>query len=145
LSWDRPVMLHASEPVGHDYPGKGTATPAPLLRFVTSFPELRVVLAHWGGGLPFYELMPEVAAALHRVAYDSAASTYLYRFDVFRAVLDIVGAERVLFASDYPVLRQSTFLNRVRQADIDDDELSWVLAASARRIYGLKSTAEFEV
>jgi uncharacterized protein len=143
-AWDRPVLLHASEPVGHDYPGKGRATPERLLAFVNAFPELRTVLAHWGGGLPFYELMPEVATALARVAYDSAASTYLYRSGVFRAVLDIVGAERVLFASDYPVLKQGAFLRRVLDAGIGPDEAPLVLGESARRIYRLRSTTESE-
>jgi predicted TIM-barrel fold metal-dependent hydrolase len=135
-------MMHASEPVGHSYPGKGTATPERLLGFVAAYPELRFVLAHWGGGLPFYELMPEVAASLRQVAYDSAASTYLYRFGVFRAVLDIVGPERVLFASDYPVLKQGSYLKSVLGARLHDDELPAVLAESARRVYGLDGTEE---
>ena len=67
---DRPIMFHVSEPVGHDYPGKGTATPDRLLKLVSEFPDLKVVAAHWGGGLPFYELMPEVRLAVSNVAYD---------------------------------------------------------------------------
>ena len=138
LGQDRPLMLHATEPVGHRYPGKGTATPDRLLAFLEAYPALRVVLAHWGGGLPFYELMPEVAAAAARVVYDSAASTYLYRPAVFRAVLDIVGPERVMWASDYPVLRQNRFLRRVREmAGLRADELDDVLGGTARRVYGL--------
>ena len=134
---DRPLLLHASEPVGHAYPGKGTATPDQLLRFIGAFPALRVVLAHWGGGLPFYELMPEVAAVTARVVYDTAASTYLYRPRVFRAVLDLVGPERVLWGSDYPVLRQDRFLARTRAADLAPAELGPVLGGNARRVYGL--------
>lgn len=138
LARDRPLLLHASEPVGHAYPGKGTATPDRLLALLAAFPALRVVLAHWGGGLPFYELMPEIAAAAARVVYDSAASTYLYRPQVFRAVLDIVGPERVLFGSDHPVLRQDRFLRRARDgAGLRPGEIAPVLGANARRVYGL--------
>lgn len=138
LAAQRPMMLHASEPVGHRYPGKGTATPDRLLTFLAAYPDLAVVLAHWGGGLPFYELMPEVATLTARVVYDSAASTYLYRFPVFRAVVDVVGADRVLFASDYPILRQDRFLRRVqRESGLRDDELTSVLGDAARRVYQL--------
>lgn len=133
----RPLMLHASEPVGHVYAGKGAATPEKLLAFVTAFPDVDVVLAHWGGGLPFYELMPEVATALRRVVYDCAASTYLYRFDVFRTVLDLVGPDRVLFGSDFPVLGQRRFLQRTVGSGIRPDELSAVLSENARRVYRL--------
>jgi predicted TIM-barrel fold metal-dependent hydrolase len=135
---DKPLMLHATEPVGHDYPGKGTATPDRLVAFLQAFPKLRVVLAHWGGGLPFYELMPEIAIAAARVVYDTAASTYLYRPRVFRAVLDVVGRERVLWGSDHPVLSMGRFLRRVREtADLRPDELEPVLGGNARRVYGL--------
>ncbi|MBX3069603.1 MAG: amidohydrolase [Thermomicrobiales bacterium] len=135
---DKPVMLHASEPVGHDYPGKGTATPEKLMRFAARNPDLRIVLAHWGGGLPFYELMPEVRETLRNVVYDSAASTYLYDFDVFRRVIDIVGEERVLFASDFPILRQDRFAQRVASLDWRSrDERAKVLSVNASRVYGI--------
>ena len=52
------VLTHSSEPVGHVYDGKGNISPKALYRFISNFPELKVVCAHWGGGLPFYALMP---------------------------------------------------------------------------------------
>ena len=55
------VTTHSSEPVGHQYTGKGTVSPQVLMRFISSFPDATIVCAHWGGGLPFYALMPEVA------------------------------------------------------------------------------------
>lgn len=143
VSHDKPLLLHATEPVGHQYPGKGSATPERLVAFLQAFPELRVVLAHWGGGLPFYELMPEVAAATARVVYDSAASTYLYQPRIFRAVLDLVGSERVLWGSDHPVLTMGRFLRRTREtAGLRPDELKPVLGGNARRVYGLQPPAD---
>jgi uncharacterized protein len=140
---ERPLLLHASEPVGHRYPGKGTATPDRLLTFLSANPELRVVLAHWGGGLPFYELMPEVAAHTRNVVYDTAASSYLYRPGVFRTVLDIAGRERVLWASDHPVLGMGKFLDRTRRlAAIHPDERALVMGDNARRVYRLDDTAQ---
>ena len=136
---ERPLLLHASEPVGHRYPGKGFATPDRLLPFLARHPSLSVVAAHWGGGLPFYELMPEVAALTGNVVYDSAASTYLYRFEIFPTVLSIVGSERVLFASDYPVLTQPRFLRRVRNAGISPSALGEVLGGNAERVFRLTS------
>jgi predicted TIM-barrel fold metal-dependent hydrolase len=135
---DRPLLLHASEAVGHHYPGKGTATPDKLLTFIEAFGELRIVAAHWGGGLPFFELMPEVGAATKNVVYDCAASTYLYQPKVFRSVLDVVGPERVLFGSDYPVLRMDRFLKRVQNLEWRDGrEREAMLWSNAARIFGL--------
>ncbi len=134
----RPILAHVSEPLGHHYAGKGTAWPQRFVRFVERFPDVMVVAAHWGGGLPFYELMPEVAQATKNVHYDSAASTYLYRFRVFRLVVDLVGPQRVLFASDYPVLRQKRFVERVQtEGTLTASELRAVLSENAQRVYGL--------
>ena len=139
---DRPVMLHASEPLGHHYPGKGTATPDRLLSFVAAHQELTIVFAHWGGGLPFYELMPEAAAMTANVLYDTAASTYLYRPAVFRAVLDVVGPTRVLWGSDHPVLGMGRFLRRtLRDANLTKHEMPLVFAGNAARVYHLPELA----
>lgn len=130
------VMLHASEPLGHRYPGKGTATPEKLAAFLAAFPGQPVVLAHWGGGLPFYELMPEVHAVTRNVWYDSAATTYLYRHDVLDTVLRLCGAERVLFGSDFPVLSQGRLLRRFQRA-LGADLRERVLAGNATHVYRL--------
>lgn len=133
---DRPVLLHSSEVLGHIYPGKGTATPEKLVHFLASFRNLKVVAAHWGGGLPFHELMPEIELVTSNVVYDSAASTYLYKPQIFRTVLDIVGPDRVLFGSDYPVLKMDRFLNRVRQIEWrDQQEREAVLGLNAERFF----------
>jgi len=136
-----PLLLHASEPVGHRYPGKGTATPDRLVSFLETQPALSVVLAHWGGGLPFYELMPEVGALCGNVVYDTAASSYLYGPGIFRTVLDIVGADRVLWGSDHPVLGMGRFLRRThRLAGLLPEEVERVMGGNARRVYRLGDT-----
>lgn len=136
-SVDVPVMIHTSEPVGHSYPGKGTATPERLVKTLEAFPEVRIVMAHWGGGLPFYELMPEIRGLARNVVYDTSASTYLYDFSVFPVLERIIGADRILFGSDFPVLAQRRFLARVMDSGLCDDALPAVLAGNARRVYRL--------
>ena len=59
-----PVLLHTSEPVGHQYPGKGDTTPDKVYQFVQNFPDNVIICAHWGGGLLFYGLMPEGSGAV---------------------------------------------------------------------------------
>lgn len=141
VSSGRPVLLHATEPVGHSYPGKGTATPDRLLHFLAANQDLDVVLAHWGGGLPFYELMPEVGTLCQRVRYDTAASPYLYRHDILRAAIDLIGPDRILWGSDFPVLGQNRFLRRTLATEIDEGTLRRVLSGSAVETYGLRIPA----
>jgi len=135
--FDIPLLMHCSEPVGHAYPGKGTATPEKILNFLEANPELRVVAAHWGGGLPFYELMPEVARLTRNVVYDSAASTYLYGFDVFPVVERLAGVGKAMFGTDYPLLKQRVFLDRVMHSGVSGEALPRLLGGNARQVFRL--------
>jgi len=106
------ALVHGSEEVGHRYPGKdGGYTPGGLwaLMEVCAAPSTRVIAAHWGGGFPFYALMPEVRELLSsgRLAFDTAATSLLYDAAVFARAFELVGAEHVLWGSDYPLRDQS--------------------------------------
>jgi predicted TIM-barrel fold metal-dependent hydrolase len=132
------LLSHASEPVGHIYSGKGSVTPDMLYPFITSYPDITVVLAHWGGGLPFYALMPEVKRALNNVYYDSAASPYLYSPQVYDQVSQLVGAEKILFGSDYPLLEQNRSLKEI-PPQMPTEARNLVLGGNAARLLGIKA------
>jgi predicted TIM-barrel fold metal-dependent hydrolase len=131
------LMTHSSEPVGHIYAGKGIATPALLYWFITYFPDLTIVFAHYGGGLPFYALMPEVQKALTNVYFDTAASPFLYRPEVYRQVSQLVGADKILFGSDFPVMPPGRILKEIEGAGLSEDEKNNILSANARRLLGI--------
>ena len=131
------VLTHSSEPVGHDYPGKGTVTPEQLSGFINDFPDATIVCAHWGGGLPFYALMPEVRESLKNVYFDTAASPFLYTPQVFPTVVEAIGYEKILFGTDYPLISYKRLLGQV-------DGLGWpqhvkdgVLGGNGARLLGL--------
>ncbi len=131
------VLSHCSEPVGHIYPGKGNVSIPDIVAFLNAFPDVRFIAAHWGGGLPFYCLMPEIQQAAAHVWYDTAASLYLYRKTIFPVASQLVGADRILFASDYGLLRQSRVIQHIRQSGLDADALALVLGGNAQRLLGL--------
>lgn len=130
------VLTHTSEPIGHLYAGKGDVTPAELQAFLAAFPDLRIVASHWGGGYPFYELMPEVHAAAAQLWYDSAASLYLYRPEIFAIVARIAGPEKLLWASDFPLLGQRRMLDYVRASGLSDTDLALALGGNAVALLG---------
>jgi len=131
--FEAPVVLHVNEQVGHVYRGKGTQGPREAYLLARHYPENVFVLAHWGGGLPFYELMPEVRRQLGRVYYDTAASIYLYDDAVFTQVMSWA-PDKVLFGSDYPLVGQGRCLGRVRDAGLAPAALEALLATNARRV-----------
>lgn len=133
-----PVLVHSSEPVGHLYQGKGRTTPDVLLRFIEAFPRNTVICGHWGGGLPFYALMPEVKDALSRTYFDSAASPFLYDGRVFALAAEVLGPERLLFATDYPLLRPERVLAQARKSGLDSEAQAMLLGGNAARLLGLE-------
>ena len=132
-----PVLVHASEPVGHQYRGKGSATPDKLYRFIQNFPGNPIICAHWGGGLPFYSLMPEVKESLKLVYFDSAASPFLYRPEVFPAMAEFAGTGKVLFASDYPLMDMSRPLEQARSMGFDPESEDRLLSGNAAKLLRL--------
>ena len=137
-----PLLVHSSEEVGHQYPGKsGGYTPGALWQLIEacSDPRSRVIAGHWGGGLPFYALMPEVRAVLEsgRLVFDTAASPLLYDPSVFAHSLALVGSEHVLWGSDYPLRDQARDLAAVEVAIGGEADRAAVLGANAERFLSL--------
>ena len=132
-----PVVVHGSEPVGHQYPGKGRTTPDKLYRFIENFQDNTIVCAHWGGGLPFYALMPEVPEVIKNVYFDTAASPFLYGPQVVATVAGLVGAGKVLFATDFPLIRPERLLRQMVESGLDGAAQEAILGGNAARLLGL--------
>ena len=136
-AYDLTLLFHASEPAGHVYPGKSGLPLDQLYRFIADFPGVNVIAAHWGGGLPFYALMPEVREAMARTYVDTAATSLLYGPEVYARVADLIGADKILFGSDFPLVSQERALQDVRDASIDDETRALILGENARRLLRL--------
>jgi hypothetical protein len=128
------LLTHSSEPAGHQYAGKGSITPDILYPFILDFPDLKLVCAHWGGGLPFYALMPEVAEALRNVFFDTAATTWLYQPQIFKQVKDIIGSDKILFGTDYPLVSQNRIMAQIKSAELSEQDKSKILGDNAQKL-----------
>ena len=136
-SHDLILLMHASEPVGHQYSGKGNVTPELIYPFIQKFPDLKLVCGHWGGGLPFYALMPEVNQALSNTSFDSAATPFLYKPQIFEQVADIAGCEKILFGSDYPLLSPKRVIDQIETVELSPENKAKILGGNAARLLGI--------
>jgi predicted TIM-barrel fold metal-dependent hydrolase len=135
---NRPVLLHTNEPVGHAYPGKSPNTLAQLYRLVERFRDNTLVLAHWGGGLFFYHLLKkEVKDRLRNVYFDTAASPFLYDPAVYAIAAQVVGPDKILFGSDYPLIRPQRYFKDMESSGLDAASLRDICGENAHRLLGL--------
>jgi predicted TIM-barrel fold metal-dependent hydrolase len=135
-----PIVLHVNEPVGHRYPGKAEMSLKAIYELIRSFPQNRFILAHWGGGLFFYELLKkEARETLSRVAYDTAASPFLYIRAIYSVAVQIVGPGRILFGSDYPLIEPGRYFEEMAAAGLSEENLAWIKGRSASEWLGLES------
>jgi len=130
-------LTHASEPVGHQYFGKGNITPEFIYPFILSFPDLKLVCAHWGGGLPFYALMPEVAQAFANTFFDTAATPFLYRPQIFKQVADILGSDKILFGSDCPLMSPRRVITQLESVVLSEEDRAKILGGNAQRLLSI--------
>ncbi len=141
-----PLNLHTNEEVGHFYPGKAATPQRDYYRLAERYPELKLILAHWGGGLFFYELMPEVRRVLRNVWYDTAASPLIFPTrDIFDVALRCIDHRKILYASDYPLRlyprRQPEpdfrpFLAEIDALGLAPDVQADILGGNAARLLG---------
>ena len=129
---DVTLLFHASEPVGHAYPGKDGGGIGALYRFLSANPDAKVILAHLGGGLPFYAHMPEVRRAVDGVGFDTAACGYLYEASAYAAV----EPSCLLFGSDFPLITQAR-ARRELEAALASELHAAVMGDNAARRLGL--------
>ncbi len=129
--WDLPVVIHSSEPVGHSYTGKGQVSLPYLYLLISTFNDVKIVLAHWGGGLVFYSLMPEVAKALANTFFDTAATNFLYGTQIFAAAIKLAGKEKIIFGSDYPLISHARAVKYLNSLNLPVEELEAITTRNA--------------
>ena len=134
------VSLHTNEPIGHAYPGKSPMTLSQLYSLLQATPNTRWLLAHLGGGLPFYAfLKKEVQETLANVWFDTAAMPFLYRPQALPAMAEAVGLDKLLLGTDFPLLPPTRYFREFENSGLDQNERGAVLGLNAAKLLELES------
>lgn len=136
-----PVNLHVTDPESRPFPGRVETPAEDFLRLARAFPRTTFVLAHWGGLWPLRQAGTELRG-LRNVFYDTAASPLTYDPGVWRRMVEAVGADRVLFGSDfplnlYPKLDEMPGLVRFVAEAQAAEAGEGVMSGNARRVLGI--------
>jgi len=133
------VLIHTNEPVGHIYPGKTDNTLLEIYNFIKRYQENTIVLAHWGGGVFFYNLMKkEVKTVLRNVYYDTAASPFLYDPAVYRIAAQTAGIDKILLGTDYPLIKPERYFKEMETAGLSQSEVGKICGENAMSLMNIQ-------
>jgi len=132
-----PCMIHTNEPVGHPYPGKTPITLEQIYTLAQTFPENRIILAHWGGGILFYNIMKkQTKDILKNIWYDTAASPFLFDSEIYDMAVMAGVIEKVLFGTDFPLLTPDRYYRDLDNSHITAHQKEMVLGENAGLLFG---------
>jgi len=132
-----PCMIHTNEPLGHPYPGKTPVTLEQIDSMARAFPDNKIILAHWGGGIFFYHIMKkEMKERLKNIWYDTAASVFLYDPAIYDMAVASGVIDKVLFGSDFPLLTPKRYYDDLNRSNLSEEHRAMVLGKNAQDLYG---------
>lgn len=129
-----PLIIHVNEPVGHYYAGKREISLNAVEKFVCANQGLKIILAHWGGGLFVYEAMPEIREKFRDVYYDTAATPFLYDSKIYNAAKALNLCDKILFGSDFPLLPQTRYMDAIHKSDLTEAEIDMIMSTNAQKL-----------
>ena len=132
------ILFHTAEQVGHQYTGKGNTGPEDAAAFCINHPQIKVVFAHFGGGLWAYESMPEMKLALSNAYYDTAAWPWLYSHKVIEGIFAAGAGSKILFGSDWPILEYGRYERLLSQTSLSQEQREMLLCGNTRDLLSSK-------
>ncbi len=121
------------------------------------FPDLRIVLGHLGEGIPFWlwrvdDTRPANGSRGSRPALELTPGEYVKRnfmittsgvncHPALRFCIDEVGADNIMWATDYPFQRTEGAVEFMRSAPISDDDKHKIFHRNAERVFGIAPLA----
>jgi hypothetical protein len=123
--------------VGHSAESMPSAAGRPLLLddVALYFPELRIVAAHTGW--PWVEELVALAWKHRNVYVGTSAHSPKYWDPALVRFLKSRGKGKVLFGTDYPVLRHAEALAQVEALGLGEEAETWLLHETARKVFKL--------
>lgn len=136
---DLPITAHS----GMNVDGESKfGEPERWIPVLEEFNDLKLILAHMGGGS--WDKAIEIADKFPQVMFDTAiAISYITGPGILNDedavdLIRTIGAERILFGSDYPWINPAGDIERIRGLNISEDDKKLILGENATKLFNLK-------
>jgi predicted TIM-barrel fold metal-dependent hydrolase len=87
--------------------------------------------------------MPEVATAMANVYYDTAASPFLYSKKIYAVVREMVGVEKILFGTDFPLISPQRYFYELENSGLSEEDRRKILGINFSRFLEKRTQATF--
>ena len=101
------------------------------------FPDLTVIGAHFAGW-SMWEKATEELAGTPNLIVDCSSSLYALSPETARDLIHAYGADRVLWASDFPMWESVSEMEMFNKIDLTDEERNMILYENAAKLLGLE-------
>ena len=81
--------------------------------------------------------MPEVSKVMDNVYFDTAASPFLYKKDIFPLMTKLIGSNKILLGSDFPLMRAKRLINQIEESELSEDEQMAITTTNAMNLIGI--------
>ena len=112
------------------------SNPDRVLRVLKAFPKLRVIGAHLGGWSVWEEASKKLSS-FENFYVDSSSSFGFSEKNIIKDALLTYGADKVLFATDYPMWSAKKELKNILSLKLSEDEYIKIFFQNAKKLFGI--------
>ena len=123
-----PLMIHLG-----DY-RTDFSSPYRLAHVLDEFPQLTVIAAHFGGYSEWDQAWKHLVG--RNVYFDTSSSIFKLGAAEAAKIVRAHGADKILFASDYPACRHQQAIDDVLAMKLSENENRLIFSGNAERIFG---------
>lgn len=125
-----PILIHVGDE-NSDF-----SAPRRLAAVLDAMPDLVFIAAHFGGYCRWEEAK-EYLIGRRNLYIDTSSCFHKFSFEFGRELTRLHGADRVLFASDYPAVRQSEAVEHILKMELTPEENEMIFHLNAEKLLGI--------
>lgn len=126
-----PILMHTGDSRFDN------SNPNRLLPVMEIYTDLTVIGAHFGG-YSIWEEASEKLSQLPNLYVDTCSAFFALEKETALKIIRRYGADKVIFATDYPMWRQKDELDYILSLGLTDDELEKIFSKNILKVLGIR-------
>ena len=124
-----PILFHIGDD-RYDF-----SQPERLVKMAKKYPETTFIAAHFGGYRCWAEA--SIYQGLKNVYFDTCSSLPMISPKLAKEIIDMLGADRFFFATDFPMWDAESELERFNKLDLSEKEREMIFSGNIKRLLKL--------